>query len=354
MFFQSHADGVALKNTKHIRMKKFFAFLTSSLLMITFSCDDSNGPAPAETIAGNIVKAIYIDADGIRWFGTDNGISCFDGETWVTYTTEDKLASNSVNDIAFQLSHYGPEIWIATNAGASVFAIELDAVTSATSYTSANSGLVGDTVRTIALDTANTRWFGTNEGVTVFAGAAWEATDNEGILTDNPVHDIGTDPFGHAFVTLKGKGVAVMEYIDAISTVTYYELPWSGLPSGNVISVCVDDDGYQWYGTDTSGVALHNNIEAKRDWHLYDEEDGLIDNTVIAIQGDGNGNTWFGTPAGVSRFDGQNWVSFTVDDGLAGNTVYAIAIDTDGSVWFGTDNGASHLVGLTWITYRKD
>jgi ligand-binding sensor domain-containing protein len=333
-------------------MRKFLVITTVLSLMISFSCDDNDGPAPAETIAGNTVKAIYIDLNGIKWFGTGNGISCFDGESWVTYTTEDKLANNSVNDIAFQLSHYGPEIWIATDAGASVFAIELDAVTSATSYTSANSGLAGDTVRTIALDTANTRWFGTNAGVTVFAGSTWESTDNEGELTDNPVHDIGTDPFGHAFVTLKGRGVAVMEYIDAISTVTYYELPWCGLPSENVLSVYVDENGYQWYGTD-NGVAFHNNIEAKRDWHLYSEEDGLINNRVIAIQGDANGNTWFGTPAGVSRFDGQNWISLTVDDGLAGNTVYAIAVDTDGSVWFGTDNGASHLIGTVWTTYRK-
>jgi ligand-binding sensor domain-containing protein len=333
-------------------MKKIPGLITVILLTLLFGCDDQEKPKPSASIAGNTVKAIYIDENGIKWFGTENGVSCFDNENWTTYTTEDKLANNSVNDIAYQMSHWGPEIWLGTNAGASVFAIELDAVTSATSYTSANSGLTGDTVRTIALDTANTRWFGTNEGITVFAGSAWETTSNSGVLKDNPISGIETDPFGHAFVTLKGKGVAVMEYIDAISTVTYYEIPWSPLPSANVFSVYVDENGYQWYGTD-SGVAYHYSIEAKQDWDLFTVDDGLISNVVISIQGAGTGDIWFGTPDGVSKFDGQNWTNYTVNDSLAGNTVYDITFDKDGSVWFGTDNGASRFDGMTWTTYRK-
>jgi ligand-binding sensor domain-containing protein len=334
-------------------MKKVTLIIIASFLVLTFSCDNNEEPKLTETIAGNKVKAIFIDENGIKWFGTENGVSCYNGEDWVTYTIKDNLANNSVNDFAYQMSHYGPEVWIATDAGASVFAVEVDAVTSATSYTSENSGLTGDTVRAIALDTADTRWFGTNDGITVFAGSIWKTTDNSGVLTNNPIHDIDTDPFGHAFVTLKGKGVAVMEYIDAISTVTYYEIPWSPLPSANVLSVYVDENGYQWYGTD-SGVTYHDSIEAKTSWHLYNENDGLINNTVISIQGDGDGNTWFGTSAGISKFDGENWTNYTVTDGLAGNTVYDIAIDKDGSVWFGTDNGASRFDGTNWTTYRKN
>jgi ligand-binding sensor domain-containing protein len=344
--------GIDDKKNLNTDMKKISVFITAIFLIISFSCDDNEKSRPSATIAGNTVKVIFIDENGIKWFGTENGVSTFDGENWKTYTTKDKLANNSVNDIAFQMSQYGPEIWLATNAGASVFAIELDAVTSATSYTTANSGLVGDTVRTIALDTADFRWFGTNGGVTVFAGNIWSATDNGGVLINNPVYDIDTDPFGHAFVTLKGKGVAVMEYIDAVSTVTYYEIPWSPLPSANVLSVYVDENGFQWYGTD-NGVAYHYSIEAKQNWYLYNEDDGLINNVVISIQGAGNGETWFGTPVGVSKFDGLNWINYTVSDGLAGNIVYDIAIDKDGSVWFGTDYGASRFDGTTWTTYRK-
>ncbi len=322
------------------------------LLVSVLSCDDDEKPKPSDSIAGNKVKTVFIDENGIKWFGTENGVSSFDNLKWTTYTIEDKLANNSVNDIAFQMSHYGPEIWLATDGGASVFAIDLDAVTSATSYNSANSGLAGDSVRTIGVDTSNTRWFGTNEGITVFAGAAWEATNNNGILKDNPITAIGTDPFGHAFVTLKGKGVAVMEYVDAISTVTYYEIPWSPLPSAIVLAVYVDRNGFQWYGTD-NGVACHRNIEAKQDWLLYSQDDGLISNVVISIQGEENGNIWFGTPTGISKFDGQNYTNYTINDGLAGNTVYDIAVDTDGALWFATDNGASRFDGITWTTYRK-
>ena len=38
--------------------------------------------------------------DGALWFGTEGGVSRFDGESWTTYTTEDGLASNDVWSIA--------------------------------------------------------------------------------------------------------------------------------------------------------------------------------------------------------------------------------------------------------------
>jgi ligand-binding sensor domain-containing protein len=344
--------GTKYHNLFHHPMQRIAALIIAISMVIIISCDESDKPEPSTTIAGNSVRVVFIDENGIKWFGTENGVSCFDNENWTTYTTEDRLANNSVNDIAFQMSYYGPEIWLATDSGASVFAIELDAVTSATSYTSTNSGLAGDTVRAIAIDTSQTRWFGTNGGISVFAGNIWDATDNGGVLTNNTVYDIDTDPFGHAFVTLSGKGVAVMEYIDAISTVTYYEIPWSPLPSSNVLSVYVDENGFQWYGTD-NGVAYHFSIEAKQNWQLYTKDDGLIDNRVISIQGSVNGDIWFGTPVGASKFDGQNWTNYTIIDGLAGNTVYDITLDKDGSVWFGTDNGASHFNGVNWTSYRK-
>jgi len=61
---------------------------------------------------------------------------------------------------------------------------------------------------------------------------------------------------------------------------------------------------------------------------------------------------WFGTPLGVSEFDGSTWTTYTTADGLAYNWVYAIAVDGVDHLWFGTHNGGvSEYDGSTWTTY---
>lgn len=337
-------------------MKRSAIILSVLILIIISGCNDDNGPEKKGSIAGNHVYAVFIDENGIKWFGTDKGLSAFDGEKWTTYSDEDYLADNQVRDIAFQMSQYGPEIWVATGAGACVLAIELDAITSATSYTTSNSGIIGNDVLSVGLDTANNRWFGTDAGISVFAGQDWSSTHHAGTLSEHPVIDIGSDHEGYTFLATQGAGVAVMEYVDAITTVTYYEFPWSPVPeSGIIYSVYVDSEGNQWYGT-PDGLLEHRSREAKTDWILYNsEDDGLPGDEILSITGDQNGDIWIGTlNAGVSKYDGSAWTIYSTNEGLADNKVFAIAVDIDGSVWFGTDNGVSHFAGGTWTTYRSE
>ncbi len=64
------------------------------------------------------------------------------------------------------------------------------------------------------------------------------------------------------------------------------------------------------------------------------ETNGLASNTVLTIFEDSRGNMWFGTPKGVTRYDGENFRTFTTDDGLAQNTIGLIFEDQQGMLWF--------------------
>ncbi len=57
------------------------------------------------------------------------------------------------------------------------------------------------------------------------------------------------------------------------------------------------------------------------------------------------GNLWFGTWEGVSRYDGEQFVTFTTEDGLAHNRVYCILQDGEGNLWFGTQGGVGWQEG---------
>ncbi len=83
----------------------------------------------------------------------------------------------------------------------------------------------------------------------------------------------------------------------------------------------------------------------KLNWIAYTTTNGLANNNVSSIAIDKQGNKWFGTAAGVSKFDGTNWTTYNTSNGLVCDSVNTIAIDAQGSKWFGTENGVSKFDG---------
>uniref|UniRef100_UPI0032168064 sensor histidine kinase n=1 Tax=uncultured Draconibacterium sp. TaxID=1573823 RepID=UPI0032168064 len=71
----------------------------------------------------------------------------------------------------------------------------------------------------------------------------------------------------------------------------------------------------------------------------YTLTDGLPTNKIFCVQQDRKGFIWFGTDAGVTRFDGSNFVNYNIKDGLSNNLVIRIKEDLEGRVWFLNHNG---------------
>lgn len=82
-------------------------------------------------------------------------------------------------------------------------------------------------------------------------------------------------------------------------------------------------------------TCLSGNSVAQRIYtHNITIKDGLPSNKVYDIFKDTRGYVWFGTEAGLCRFDGVNYKTFTKSDGLAGNRIWSIAEDSTGNLWF--------------------
>lgn len=79
----------------------------------------------------------------------------------------------------------------------------------------------------------------------------------------------------------------------------------------------------------------------------YSVAEGLAQSTVFDIFQDKNDYVWLGTRAGVSRFDGQEFINFTAEDGLAVNSVRIIFQQKNSNIiWFGHfDGGISFYDG---------
>ena len=71
----------------------------------------------------------------------------------------------------------------------------------------------------------------------------------------------------------------------------------------------------------------------------YKVNNGLPSGTVYHAIQDDEGFIWFGTDAGVSRFDGVNFKNFDVSDGLSDIEVLRLFQDSKSRIWFLTFNG---------------
>lgn len=76
---------------------------------------------------------------------------------------------------------------------------------------------------------------------------------------------------------------------------------------------------------------------------------------ILCILQDKYNNYWFGTNGeGVYRYDGTSFVLFTDKEGLCNNQVQSIREDKDGNLWFGTAKGISRFDGQTFTTVIRN
>ena len=339
-----------MKNSTRVSVL-LFTLMTGILIN---SCEKDK-PVSETKFPATKVMALYIDNSGIVWAGTDVGIISYFKGKWTTYADNKDLPAGVVNDIAFRKTNNSSEIWLATSNGVAVANYNQDKITSAVSYINTSSGLLDDEVGAVLADVLGSQWFSTSKGLSILRGSKWYSETGWGDLVKNKAISLGAKSDGWIFAGTNGKGVGRFKYdesIDGITGASYYNTDWTGLPSDTILSVFVDQNNKQWFGT-PRGVAFHSEWETKIGWTVYSVKDGLINNRVQSITGDNRGKMWFGTPAGISVFDGTNWTRYSTNDGLIDPCVNDIAVDPSGNIWFATNGGISTFNGTTWVNYSK-
>ena len=114
-----------------------------------------------------MVKAVYVDSEGVKWFGTNKGLCRYDDLTWRYYTDADYLVGNQVNALTFEQTDLGSALWVATTEGVSMVTFDGDGITESTGYTTGD-GLLDNDVADIAIDSRHGKFFGSTRGITWF------------------------------------------------------------------------------------------------------------------------------------------------------------------------------------------
>jgi len=244
----------------------------------------------ANGLGSNGVFCIYEDKAGNIWFGTEDGVSKYDGKLFTRITTKDGLCQKGVLCISEDANG---NFWFGT-MGYGVCRYNPESGTF-THFTK-EQGLGSDAVQCILKDKTGNLWFGERAGgVSRFDAAA------------------------NKFVKVSGKCF-----------------------SSQIMDIVQDRTGNIWFVNLYEGLCRYNPTSGE--YTHFTEAQGLCNNNVTGIFEDSKGNLWFGSDTGkasdrgggLCRYDGNLFTYFSEKEGLRNMDVYTILEDKDSNIWVGT------------------
>jgi ligand-binding sensor domain-containing protein/signal transduction histidine kinase len=120
-----------------------------------------------------------------------------------------------------------------------------------------------------------------------------------------------------------------------------------GLAQESVLAIVQDRQGFMWFGSQ-AGLARSDGYRITVFKNDPGDPQSIIDNYVLAAFEDEKGTLWFGTKGGLARFDheSQKFERFRAGDpnGAAANrNVLAIVSDGHAGLWLATGDGLKHF-----------
>ncbi|HXC06575.1 MAG TPA: two-component regulator propeller domain-containing protein [Bacteroidia bacterium] len=281
-----------------------------------------------EGLIGSNVNSIFQDSRGYVWFGTQTGISRFDGKAFKNFSLNDGLIADDVTCINEDKQG---NIWIGTTDGVS----EYDGV-KFRNY-SKKEGLGDMHINSIFIDDANTIWFATDRGgASKYNGKEFEKITSRNGLLSNTVFAVAKDTKGNYWFATNdgiskydGSKITNFSHTKEVGTKSFY-------------SILVDSKGNLWFaGTAEHGFLKYNGSEFEK---INLPEKLAKTDKIFGLLEDKNHNIWLTTDQeGILKYDGKDFTQFDESNGLSSNQVYSISCDYEGNIWIGTTNGGADL-----------
>jgi ligand-binding sensor domain-containing protein/serine phosphatase RsbU (regulator of sigma subunit) len=288
-------------------------------------------------LVNSIVKTIFLDSRGYIWFGTQGGVSRFDGKTFRNFTEKDGLPGNDITTIN---EDQQGNIWIGTYG----FGVAVYNGSSFTQY-SDSTGLPNNIIYSIFPGDSNYVWITTFGG-----GIARYNSKTKKFDVFNTSTGLQTDKFlkgergasGDIWFGTRGKGV----YRYDGRNFTNYNSS-DGLTATSYYSVYNDRKGRTWLGSTSKGIDI-----VERDYSIHHLSIPEIDGDLISgIIEDRHGNYWIAGKQGLYKYNEQHPMLFTDKQGLPSNSILSLAEDRDGNIWVGTTAGVCLFRNEAVVSY---
>jgi len=278
------------------------------------------------------VRAIAQTADGVLWFGTDNGLARFDGRRVQTAAFE----TGESNKILALETSPNKTLWIGTERGAYFLQNEKFRRIEETKDFAITSILFAESIFLASGD-----------------GVIFKMRENaDGLFQVEKMPDqtlLGSDGQPLKITSLAQAGDKIIvgtrsRSILVIENTRTFEIFTRSRPFF-VNALAQDKQGGLWLGADAgkgeSGLFLLEDFTRS-------QKIGAGLGNVLAIEADAGGGVWVGTQSeGLFYFrGGEQLEHFTFENtagGLRSDTIYAIFVDREGVFWIGTNRGVSRF-----------
>lgn len=271
-----------------------------------FSIYRNRANDPNSLINDSLLSA-YESSDGKLWFGTEGGLSRLDPKTnkFDNYKhnplDENSLSANAILSI---VEDHDSNVWVGTwSGGLNRYVKETDSFVSYMPDSEGGNGISSEYIWSMAMDKKEILWIG-----------------NESTGIDR--YDLKKNTFKN------------------------YRL-WSEDDQNTFArTLLITSDNTLWVGT-TGGLGKYDRETDSfiRYLHNGDDENSLINNSILTVYEDSKGRIWIGTETGISRYKkhSDNFENYTDIDGIHKNAVAGITEDLMGDLWLSTQSGISRL-----------
>jgi len=335
---------------RRVFLNKAAILLAAFLLFFSVQCAAQFLPNPnyvsyniEDGLSNSMVHTISQDGDGYMWFGTEDGLNRFDGQTFHVYRNDPKnvhsLAGNRVNQVYLADDN---TLWIATRNGLSQYHKNGDNFTSIT----VASGLSHNNVQSV-LKVEDTLWLGTDNGLNI-------VDLNTQRVTVFPVSEDGQGT-SHKWIRALAKqgnyiwvatwGGGLNRYDLTLKRFEYFRhnsQDKRSLSTDTVYSVLVSKHNDVWVGTVQGGL---NRFEPTCECFERHTPNKDYQKTTVASLAESNSALWVANDNGLSKRDYKTraFSSYSMlkphELGNITRDVRSVFISRDDTIWLGSFQG---------------
>ncbi len=290
-------------------------------------------------LSHNSVLSIAQDNEGLIWFGTQDGLNVYDGETFKTYRsgTVSGLSDNVVNCLYNDTNG----LWIGTENGLNYFNTINQKFTSF--FVEDYPNLTSNTIKCVFPADETSLWIGTDQGISLL-----KITANKTTFTAYPFEE---DRSVNAILKTKSNQIWIGtdQGVFYFKDNRFYEHEHLKNINVNTNALAQDADGNVWIGTLNSGLIIYHTNKSKT--IISQSKAYLANNDIRSIHVDKAVNEiWVGTNnSGLLIFKDANTVPVTYDVSLTSKTainsttIMDVFKDTFNNTWLGTYEGGVNM-----------
>lgn len=278
-----------------------------------------------------VCGGVCVDQNNDVWFGTQSGVSKFDGTTWTTFTTVNGLVDNYITCIAYDNTN--DIIWIGTNNGIS----EYDG-NSFVNYTT-TEGLVDNEALDISVDNNGIAWVATFSGlIKIDNGTITNYSNVDGMSSTLLTNVVAKG--SKLYIGTINVGLIIYDgsTFEAVGTA-------EGLLDNYVSAIEIDNDDNLYIGSYAGLTVLDNELAVTNTYTWQIDYKNFVQDIVV----DNNGNLIlcdyadYLSDGGIMHFDGDDWNLYATDEGLVDVMVKKAILDNEGDIWITTGAGVSKM-----------